>query len=204
MGKLSDILADGGFADFNNSWNLTEAAGEFEPLPAGKYVCRLESGELDNSSKGTPCYKLTFLVLKGPDDGTDYNGRKLFHDLWLTPAALPMSKRDLAKLGIDSPERMEQPLPPGIRCLVRVALRRGDDRLAHNRVRSFEVTGIDPPEPDAFAPAELGSQPPAVPATDPPADYSDVGLKQPPAEGGDAISRTQQPLDLEGGRDAPF
>ena len=194
MGTLTDILSNGGFDDFNNSWNSTEAAGEFEPLPAGKYTCRVESGELDTSAKGTPTYKLVFLVLKGPDDGTDYCGRKLWHDLWLTPAALPMSKRDLAKLGIDSPDRMEQPLPAGIRCLVRLALRRGDDGLAHNRVRSFEVVGIDPPEPDAFAPA--------VPDAEPPADDSGAELAIPVAE--QESEPQQQGLELKGGSDAHF
>jgi len=65
MGKLTDILAAGGQSGdgFANAWNATEAAGDFEPLPAGKYVCRVESGELDTSStKRTPGYSKGFHV----------------------------------------------------------------------------------------------------------------------------------------------
>ena len=31
----------------------------------------------------------------------DFQGRKLWLDCWLTPAALPQSKRDLAKLSVE-------------------------------------------------------------------------------------------------------
>ena len=70
----------------------------------------------------------------------------------LTPAALAQSKRDLGKLGITTPEMMEQPLPRGIRCKVQAVVRRDDDGIERNRVRSFEVIGRDEPEADAFAP----------------------------------------------------
>ncbi len=149
MGKLTDILAASGGSgdDFNDAWNSTTAADDFAPLPGGTYVCRVESGELDTSRKGTPGYKLTFAVLEG-----EYAGRKVWHDCWLTPAALSQSKRDLAKLGIDTPGKMELPLPPGIRASVQVALRKDDDGTQRNRVRRFDVVGIDTPTPDDFAP----------------------------------------------------
>ena len=81
-------------------------------------------------------------------------GRQFWHDLWLTPAALPMTKRDLGKLGVTRLEQLEQPLPHGIRCKVKLARRRGDDGVEYNHVRSFEVVGIDKPEADAFAPGD--------------------------------------------------
>ena len=65
-----------------------------------------------------------------------------------------MAKRDLLKLGIDSPEKLEQPLPAGIRCKVRVALRRDDKGNETNRVVRFDVVGIDAPTVDPFAPAD--------------------------------------------------
>ncbi|MGB1885124.1 MAG: hypothetical protein ACPHUF_14565, partial [Gammaproteobacteria bacterium] len=40
-------------------------------------------------------FKLTFRVLEG-----EHEGRQFWHDVWLTAAALPMAKHDLAKLGI--------------------------------------------------------------------------------------------------------
>ena len=110
-------------------------------------------------TKGTPSYKLTFRVLEG-----DYTRAASFwHDVYLTPAALPMAKRDLGKLGVTALEQLERPLPPGIRCRVKLALRRDDDGNEYNRVRTFDVVGIDPPEADAFAP-----QRPPSPAAPPP------------------------------------
>jgi hypothetical protein len=64
-----------------------------------------------------------------------------------------MAKRDLAKLGVTALEQLEQPIPQGIRCKVQVVLRRDDDKTERNRVRSFEVIGVDQPEVHPFAPA---------------------------------------------------
>ena len=154
MGKLSDIL-NGSSGGFNGLWNSTAAAGDFGPVPAGEYVCRVTKGELEASrTKGTPGYKVEFTILDG-----EFAGRRLWLDCWLTPAALPQSKRDLGKLGIMTPEQMEQPLPRGIRCRVQVVIRRDHDGIERNRVRSFEVICIDPPEVDAFAPLPPGDMP---------------------------------------------
>lgn len=84
----------------------------------------------------------------------EHEGRQFWNDVWLTEAALPMAKRDLGKLGVSALEQLEEPLPLGIRCKVKLTLRRDGDGTEYNKVRSFEVLGIDPPEPDAFAPAD--------------------------------------------------
>jgi len=147
--RLSDILRNGERNAIASAWKNTEAAGELTPLPAGTYVARIVSGELATAKSGTPGYKLTFKVLEG-----EYAGRQFWHDIWLTIVAMPMAKRDLGKLGITSLEQLEQPLPPGIRCVVKLALRRGDDGTEYNRVRSFDVLSIDHPEQDAFAPVD--------------------------------------------------
>ena len=148
--SLSDILrADQG--RLQDAWDNTQAAEDFgAPLPSGEYVARIVSGELFNSrAKGTAGYKLTFRVLEG-----DHQDRQFWHDIYLTEAALPMAKRDLAKLGVTALEQLERPLPPGIRCRVKLALRRDDDGTEYNRVKTFTVEGIDPPEQDAFAPID--------------------------------------------------
>ena len=84
----------------------------------------------------------------------DFAGRRVWHDIWISEAALPMAKRDLAKLQITSPEQMESPLPEGIVVSAKVALRRGDDGGDYNRVTRFEVVAFEPPKPDAFAPPD--------------------------------------------------
>jgi len=83
MGKLSDILASGGFGgdDFSKTWQDTEAAGEFRPLPPGEYVCHADRGELKTARTGTPSYCLTFKVIEG-----ELSGRLVWLDLFLTPA----------------------------------------------------------------------------------------------------------------------
>ena len=147
MGKLSDIL-NGHGGDFNVRWDTTEAARDFAPVPRGVYECDLIAGELESSrTKSTPGYRLTFSIHEG-----EFAKRLVWHDLWLTPAALPMAKRDLARIGITSPEQMERPIPRGIVCKVRVALRTDDDGTQRNVVKSFVVVRIDPPEADPFAP----------------------------------------------------
>jgi len=168
MGKLTDILSAGGFGsdDFSQAWQSTQAADEFRPLPAGEYVCHADRGELKAARTGTPSYSLTFKVLEGPGTETKYAGRLVWLDLFLTPAALPMAKRDLVKLGIDSPEKLEQPLPQGLRCQVRVTLRKDDDGTERNRVVRFSVVGIDKPVVDNFAPVDEARREDASGGTD--------------------------------------
>lgn len=147
--KLSDILANGAKDNLAKVWDSTQAAAEFAPLPAAEYVSHVVAGELFTSkTKGTAGYKLTFRVTEG-----EYAGRLFWDDIWLTPAALPMAKRDLGKLGVTSLDQLERPLPTGIRCHVKLVVRRDDDGSEYNRVKSFDVIGIDTPTQDAFAPA---------------------------------------------------
>jgi hypothetical protein len=151
--KLNDILRNGLADSLRHAWNSTQAAGEFAPLPAGEYVAHIAAGTLESSrSNGTPGYKLTFRVLEGA-----HAGRQFFHSLWLTAAAMPIAKRDLAKLGVTDLEQLDHPLPSGIRCRVKLALRSSDDGQQFNRVSSFVVVGVDPP--DTFHPdiAQAGS-----------------------------------------------
>ena len=145
--SLTDILRAGDRETLSRAWNATEAAADFGPLPTGVYDCHVIAGEAFASRNGTPGYKLTFKALEG-----ESAGRIVWHDLWLTPAALPMTKRDLAKLGVVELEQLDRPLPPGIRCRVKVTLRNGDDGTPFNAVRSFDVIGIDAPQADPFAP----------------------------------------------------
>lgn len=149
MGKLTDILGNGGgFDEFRDRWDNTEAADEFGPLPSGEYVAHIVNGELEKSrSKSTPGYKLDFKVIEG-----EYAGRHFWLDVWLTPAALPQAKRDLGKIGVTDLAQLEQPLPRFIRVTAKVVLRRDDDGGEYNRVRRFDVLGIDKPELDEFAP----------------------------------------------------
>jgi hypothetical protein len=154
--KLTDILRGSTRETIEKAWNETEAAGEMGPLPTGEYVARIIAGELVTSrTNATPGYRLTFRVLEG-----DYVGRRFWSEIWLTPAALPMAKRDLLKIGVQSLDQLEKPLPPGIRCKVKLALRKNEQGDEYNAVKSFEVVGIDAPEVDPFAPSNNGGPTP--------------------------------------------
>lgn len=135
--RLDDILAaSSGAGNFDDLWNATDAAGEDEPLPPGRYRCLVAGGETATSKvKGTPSYKLTLDVLDPPA----HRGRRLWHDLWLTPKALPTTKRDLAKLRIHTPAQLRQAPPTGLVVEVKLALRTGDDGTPYNRVTGFAV-----------------------------------------------------------------
>ena len=173
--SLSDILRQDDRQSLASAWAETEAAEEFAPLPSGEYVAHIVSGELFTSKeKKTPGYKLGFRVLDG-----EHAGRQFWDDIWLTPAAIPMAKRDLAKLGVKSLDQLENPLPPGMRCKVKLALRKDDDGTEYNRVRRFEVVGIDPVTDDAFAPGDDGdSEPEQNEGTAP--DATDADTPEPP------------------------
>ncbi|HUY35375.1 MAG TPA: DUF669 domain-containing protein [Pirellulales bacterium] len=160
--SLSDILRAGDRETLADAWGRTEAAGELEPLPAGEYVAAIERGELFTSkTKCTPAYKLTLRVVEG-----EHADRRLWCDVWLTPAALPVAKRDLSKLGITDLDQLERPLPEGIVCAVKVSLRKADDGAEYNRVKRFDVLRIDAPEGDPFAPVANGAGAPADAAND--------------------------------------
>lgn len=132
------------------AWDSAQPAEEFKPLPPGKYVCRIIKGELRENRNGTPEYVLTFRVLEG-----DHSDRQIWLSLYLTENALSYTKRDLAKIGITSPDQLEEPVPEGIRCSVIVQIRCDDDGKEWNRIKSFEFLGIDPPEVDPFAPPSV-------------------------------------------------
>lgn len=145
--KLTDIL-NGGGGNFADTWNNTAAAGDDGPIPPGTYTCYVASLHPRQSrSKNTPGISLVFEVLEG-----EYAGRRVWHSLWLTPAAIPRAKRDLAKIGITRPEQIDQPLPRGIRCSIVVVLRKTDEGVDYNEVRRFECLGVDAPESNPFPP----------------------------------------------------
>jgi hypothetical protein len=152
--KLTDILSlNGGRESLERQWRETQAAAEFAPLPKGEYTFRVLAGELFTSRRNnTPGYKLTLEVTEG-----EFEGRRAWCDFWLTPQALPMAKRDLAKIGIKDLEQLEKPLPPGILIRGRLALRTNDDGTQSNRLVRFEFVGIE--KGDAFEPEADDAEP---------------------------------------------
>lgn len=150
MGRLTDILRQQGkLDDIQSAWGSTVAASDSDVLPVGEYIADLIKGDgIESRSKGTPGYRLTFEVVEG-----EHAGSRFWHEVWFTPNAMSRTKRDLAKLGVTELQQLEQPLPAVFRCKVKLVLRRDDDGNESNRVRRFEVIGIEKPAADPFAPA---------------------------------------------------
>ena len=91
---LQQILQGGPAADLRRQWDATPPAREFVPLPTGIYDAHVHKVELHAAKTGTPGVKIQFRVCAG-----DHVGRMLFHDCWLTPAALAVNQmRDCEKL----------------------------------------------------------------------------------------------------------
>lgn len=86
----------------------------------------------------------------------EHVGRLLWHDIWLTEDGAKYALRDLRKLGVESLDQLEKPLPAGIVIEANVVLRRDDDGTERNQLRNsnpFDLVGIEPEKPDPFAPA---------------------------------------------------
>lgn len=141
--RLRDIVR-GNAADFNRTWNETEASSGFDPLPPGVYRALITDGRLFTSkTNATPGFKITFEVIDPP-----HAGRKVWHDVWLSSKALSMAKAELAKLGVVRADQLEQPLPTGLIADVQVVVRTADDGTTFNRVRSFKVVESGVPADD--------------------------------------------------------
>ncbi len=169
--SFRQILEGKHLEDLTSAWASTEASEEFEPLPPGEYLARIVSGGLFEAQTGTRGYKLTFRILEG-----EHEGRQVWHDIWLTPPAMGMAKRDLGKLGITDPAQLNEPLKPGFRCKVKVVLRREDDGTEYNRVRRFEVVGIDDVADDLFPPKPMTDDPDETEASHAPTEPTEPSL----------------------------
>lgn len=131
LDRLAAMYAGDELADLTKQFEAAEAASDSAAIPPGRYRCLAVSGELHKSRSGTPGYRVTFCV----EDG-EHRGVRLRLDCWLTPAAMPMSKRDLVKLGVS---RLDSPFPPGQVAEVTVVKYADDDGIERNRIRSFQV-----------------------------------------------------------------
>lgn len=148
--KLSDILPRSDRERIAGVWASTKPADDFKPIPSGKHRCRIIDGKLFNAKSGTAGYKLTLEVLEG-----EHAGRRLWHDVWFTEKGLEYALRDLGKLGVESFDRLDGPLPEGIVVEANVVLRRGDNGIEKNELKHthpFDIVAIEPPEPEPFAP----------------------------------------------------
>lgn len=156
--KLSDILQQGSDRErLASLWKSTAAAPEFAPLPTGKYTFRILDGEPFKAKTGTLGYKLTLEVIEG-----DHEGRRAWHDFWITENTISRLKRELAKIGVMADtleeliEKLDRPLPPGILISGKLVLRTADSGSQWNELKYFECIGVE--KGDAFEPKDSADQ----------------------------------------------
>ena len=148
---LAGILpGGGGDNDIFDRFDTAEAADDFGPLPKGVYVALAVAGRLDKARTGTDGYTVEFRVIEGA-----YTGRRLWMTKYFTPAALPYTKRDLAKLGINNKATLHQPFPANrLVCKLTVVRRKDDDGVEKNEIKNLEVLRVQEPTADPFAPPD--------------------------------------------------
>ena len=80
-------------SDFDDDFSSAEAPS-FDEVPDGKYQVRIDAVRLDRSQRDDPMIKWDLLVIAGP-----HQGRHIFTNSVITPAALPYVKGDLKTVG---------------------------------------------------------------------------------------------------------
>jgi hypothetical protein len=129
-------------------------------IPAGWYVCRIESGKLDTTRAGKLCYRLRFTVIGPPEFG----GRTLFRTVMLDDTAAQARARTmLSPLGLDSAEALRRPFPePGKPIYVKALVTIQPERNGYPESNTVErFVPIDPP--DNLDPTTMPANPFAVP-----------------------------------------
>lgn len=89
---------------FNAAPEQAESTGG--PIPAGRYLARLESGGLEQSGRGNWCFAARWTLTGGA-----YDGRRLVSRHWMTPAAVSRAKQELGALGLKAAHLQGGPLP---------------------------------------------------------------------------------------------
>jgi hypothetical protein len=81
-------------SNFDDDFSSAEAPS-FDEVPDSKYQVRIDAVRLDHSQRGDPMIKWDLLVIAG-----QHQGRHIFKNSVITPAALPYVKGDLKTVGL--------------------------------------------------------------------------------------------------------
>jgi len=91
-------------SQYDQEYQQTEAA-DFDEVPDGKYQVRIQSVRMAESTNGNPLIKWDLVILNGK-----FEGRHIFKNSVITPAALPFIKGDLKTLGLQLAKFSDLPL----------------------------------------------------------------------------------------------
>ena len=96
----------------------------------------------------------------------DHQGRQFWHDVLADAGRSADGKAGPCQARGDGAGTTGTAVAAGNPLQGEAVLRRDDDGTEYNRVQTFEVVGIDPPEVDAFAPADVPGPAPQPQAAD--------------------------------------
>jgi len=117
-------------------------------IPAGWYICLVESGTLDTTGSGDPCYRLRFAVVQSDKGDTSPAGTKVWRTLMLTDRySFNRAKTALATLGLTTGDHLQAAYPPegeSVFCRCLVTLSNKPEYGPRNFVERF--TKCDAPE----------------------------------------------------------
>lgn len=113
-------------------WDQLEAAPAYKELVAGDYLCRFEPTKSRPwmAKTGQVGIKICFVI----EDGGEFDGRRLYVDLWPNAQDIEgkkMAKRDLGYLGLTPADFLKT--PPGVEAKFIVTIFVGGD------VKMFEL-----------------------------------------------------------------
>jgi hypothetical protein len=124
-------------------WEQASEAG-IGVIPKAWYRATLiEGGPAESPVKRTKSYKLVFeITADGP-----YRGRRLYWDLYMTPAAVCATKAQLRPIGITEYDHTQRVLDRQYECEIRVVVERDDDQTERNRIREYKVLKVVEAQP---------------------------------------------------------
>lgn len=143
--NLVSLLGDSKASEVMKLFDQAQAAGEARSIPEGAYRLRVDKVDFHAAKNGTASVRLSLVV----DEG-ELKGSRIWHQLWLTQAAMEYTKRDLAKLGITNLNDLS--IHPGTVIAASVKTEADDNGGERSRVQSFDVVGriADPSEDPEF------------------------------------------------------
>lgn len=68
-----------------------EKKSGFDPIKKGKYTAICENCTLEETKNGTQFIQMVFVI----NDGSDFDGRKLWHKMWFTEKSYDMTSQQL-------------------------------------------------------------------------------------------------------------
>lgn len=146
--SLQDILRNQSkpVQDALSAFDDAKAAPDIARVPAGEYECVVAAIKMTESRNGIPVCRLVLRITTG-----NCEGQFVFSDNYLSPDAMPYTKRRLSAIGFSTAKQLTAPLQNEVYVIVRVVQHMGDDGTAYTKVTDYRHLRTVAPKSDPFA-----------------------------------------------------